>query len=120
MISQDPESDKSDVWEVLGYEILMFLGTSHVRKHLQGGNGPNTQILKNALVESSLLHIRALTDIFLSRGNKPDDIHLEKLGLAVGGQDNILAEKVGALEKVYGKSGDKNSKCWIINKMLAH
>jgi hypothetical protein len=120
MISQDPKSDKARVWDVVGYEVLMFLGTSHVRKHLKGGNGPNTQIIRNALVESSLLHMRILADIFLSRGSKPDDIHLEELGFVVSGQDDVLADKIGAFEKVYGKSSDKNSKCWIINKMLAH
>lgn len=117
MVSQDT---KSSVWEVLEYEILMFLGTSHVRRHLKGGNGPNTQIMKNALIESSLLHIRILADIFLSRGNRPDDIRLTELGFILSQEDSILAEKIGALEKVYGKSSEENSKCWVINKMLAH
>ncbi len=120
MTSKKSRSEKSRAWKVVGYEVLMFLGTDHVRKHLRGGTGPNTQIIKNALVESSLLHMRILADIFLSRGKQPDDIHLERLGFSVGEEDVTLTDKVNALERVYGKSSVRESVCWTINKMLAH
>jgi hypothetical protein len=111
---------KTRAWKVLNYEVQMFLGIDHIRKNLQSGNGPNTQLIRNALVESSLLHIRILVDIFLSRGNRPDDIHLEHLGFDPNSLQPALAERIRALAAAYGVADDKNGNCWTINKRLAH
>lgn len=113
------DSGKAKVWRILDYEVQMFLGISHIRTHLKV-EGDNAQLLRNALVESSLLHIRILTDIFLSRGNQPDDINLRLLGFDPNLTEPILAEKLQALNSVYGKAKNQDSKCWIINKRLAH
>ncbi|MEX2144484.1 MAG: hypothetical protein WD740_07810 [Anaerolineales bacterium] len=120
MISQSPESDETSTWTVLDYEVQMYLGTSHVRKNLSCGNSPKTQIIKNALVESSLIHMRILTDIFLSRGNRPDDVQLKNFGFEDIVQHAGLAEMIDSFKNVYGKSSDEDSNCWIINKKFAH
>ena len=118
MGSNIKDSEKDNPWIVLDYEVLMFLGTSHVRENLQGGNGPNTQIIRNSLVESSLLHIRILADIFLDRCKYSDDIGRNKLNINF--EEGKLSEKIKVLADKYGNSRDENSNCWIINKRLAH
>ena len=110
------EEDSS--WTVLDYEVQMYLGTSYLRENLKGENGPNTQIIRNSLVESTLLHIRILSDLLLNRCKYPDDINRTKLGLNF--EEGELAEKVKALADKYGQPKEKNSNCWIINKKLAH
>jgi len=116
-----PESSSeinAKVWRILDYEVQMFLGIDYVRSHLQVKG--NAQLIKNALVESSLLHVRILADIFLSRGKQADDIDLEQLGFSTDSIEPILVEKVNALAVAYGKANDPTSNCWILNKMLAH
>jgi hypothetical protein len=111
---------KEKNWRILDYEVQMFLGIDHLRSHLKVGGGIETQLFKNALVESSLLHIRILTDIFLSRGKRTDDINLEQLGFSTNSIEPVIAEKIKALTIVYGEASDQTSNCWTINKRLAH
>jgi hypothetical protein len=119
MMSPDSTSDMSaKVWRILDYEVQMFLGIDFVRSHLQVDG--NAQLFKNALVESSLLHIRILADIFLSKGKHADDINLEQLGFKVNLIEPVLAERIGVLAMAYGEANDPNSNCWILNKRLAH
>jgi len=120
MASRGLKFSKVRAWKMVRYEVLMYFGTNYVRTHLQGGNSPNVGVVRNALVESSLLHMRILTEIFLSRGTQPDDVNLQKLGFAVPIQDQTLAQNIGALETAYGSSRISGSRCWTINKMLAH
>jgi hypothetical protein len=116
-----PSSSNSlSAWKVLDYEVQMFLGTIHLRRLSFIGKEPKAQIVRNALVESSLLHTRILADIFLSRSTYPDDIHLRDLGFDNFEEDDTFSKEIDALDQAYGKSKDENSKCWIINKMLAH
>ncbi len=98
----------------------MFLGISHLRAHLQIDGGTEAQLIRNALVESSLLHIRILTDIFLSRGNRDDDINLRVLGFDPDSIEPILAKKLHTLAIAYGEPNNQDSNCWIVNKRLAH
>jgi hypothetical protein len=106
-------------WRILYYEVLMFLGLDYIRSNLvEGGN--DVLLIRNALVESSLLHIRILTDVFLSRGKQPDDINLEQLGFDTNSIEPKLAEKIDALKIAYGEPNDRSSNCWTINKRLAH
>jgi hypothetical protein len=108
----------ANVWRILDYEVQMFLGIDFVRSHLQVEG--DAQLFKNALVESSLLHIRILADIFLSRGKRSDDINLAKLGFNADSMEPILAEKINALAVAYGEANDPTSNCWTLNKRLAH
>jgi len=115
----DSTSDTSDkVWRILDYEVQMFLGIDHIRSHLRVEG--DAQLIKNALVESSLLHIRILTDIFLNRGKRADDINLGQLGFDANSIEPILAEKISVLAMAYGEASNQTSNCWILNKMLAH
>ena len=105
------------------YEIanhLQFLGIDYLRSRLKVDESINAQLFKNALVESSLLHIRILTDIFLSRGKRTDDINLKQLGFGTNSTKPVFAEKINALTRAYGEASDQTSNCWILNKMLAH
>jgi hypothetical protein len=106
------------VWRILDYEVQMFLGIDYVRSHLQVEG--DAQLITNALVESSLLHIRILADIFLSRGKRADDIDFAQLGFNTDSIEPALAEKVNTLAVAYGEANDPTSNCWILNKMLAH
>lgn len=109
--------DKSAAaWTVMDYEVQMYFGTSHVRNNLQCVESDNTRVLKNALVESSLIHARILADILTSKGKMPDDINLKDLI----SERSILIEEISALETAYGKSNEENSICWTINKRFAH
>lgn len=119
MISNSTHNIKDEIWRILDYEVQMFLGTGHLRSlRIEGNN--EAQLIRNALVESSLLHIRILTDIFLSRGKQPDDITLEVLGFDSNANEPTLAENIKKLAMAYGKASDRESNCWIINKRLAH
>jgi hypothetical protein len=115
-----PNNANDKAWRILDYEVQMFLGIGHLRSNLKIEGGLEGQLIRNALVESSLLHIRILIDIFLSRGKQPDDINLEQLGYDSKSIEPILSQKVNALKIVYGESSDKTSNCWTINKRLAH
>jgi hypothetical protein len=70
--------------------------------------------IRNAIVESALLHIRQLADILLSRGKHSDDINFNKM------VPNWKPSLLDQLVQVYGDQKTINSPCWIINKMLAH
>ena len=120
MSSDSTTNIREKAWRILDYEVQMFLGMDHIRSHLKVDGGVNAQLLQNALVESSLLHIRILTDIFLSRAKWSDDIKLEQLGFASNSNDSILAERISALAAAYGEASDSASNCWSINKRLAH
>ncbi len=115
-----PSNAKDKAWRILDYEVQMFLGIGNLRSNLKIEGGNEAQLVRNALVESSLLHIRILTDIFLSRGKQPDDINLEQLGFEVKSIGPTFSEKINALRSVYGEPTDKTSNCWTINKRLAH
>ena len=119
MENDSSNSITSSAWTVLYYEVEMFLGTRHLIKNLTCGDLQTARLLNNALLECSLLHTRILADIFLSRNRNryPDDISLDDLGIEIDGRCKNL---VNSLEEAYGNGKTKNSKCWIINKMLAH
>jgi len=111
---------RDKAWRILDYEVQMFLGIDYIRSHLKVDGGSEAQLIRNALVESSLLHIRILTDIFLSRAKWSDDIKLEQLGFDPNSNDPILVERIRALAVAYGEASDPASNCWSINKRLAH
>lgn len=104
-----PESTgniRDKAWRILDYEVQMFLGVDYIRSHLKVDGGGEAQLIRNALVESSLIHIRILTDVFLSRTKWSDDIKLEQLGFDLNSNDPILAEKISTLAVAYGEASD--------------
>lgn len=76
--------------------------------------------LENALVESMLIHIRILCEIYLSQNKSyHDGITLNKI-LNNKEISTKLRELIKELKKTYGDSRIEGSHRWIINKMLAH
>jgi len=120
MASDSKSNIKDKAWRILDYEVQMFLGIGYLRSNLKVEGGVEAQLIRNALVESSLIHIRILTDIFLNKGNQPDDIKLEQLGFDVKSSETMFREKINVLRSAYGESKDPTSNCWAINKRLAH
>ena len=103
---------KVDSWGVFQYETDMFTTLFEVcrtRAHIYF-----IPAIRSAIVESLLLHVRVLCDILLSRDTRSDGITLEMLvpGFRPLGLDD--------LQRLYGRSDEENTPCWIINKMLAH
>jgi len=110
---------QNDPWTVFNYEVEMFFLTrSEIPAHLPPQSTAD-QVIRNALVESSLLHTRILADILLCRGSAPDDIHLTHL-LASGESSPRLATSIALLKSAWGDRNAEGSVCWTINKMLAH
>jgi hypothetical protein len=107
----------NDPWSVVYYEVLMYWGTRNVIHQVL--RLPDEAVIRNAVVESMVLHTRILIDILLSKGTeKSDDIRLKAIlpnWVAKEGKD-LLKQ----LSDVYGKWNIPNSPCWVINKMLAH
>lgn len=71
----------ADPYEVINYEIQMFLGLRKMNEtHLPPLNNNSIQkgILNNAMVESRILHIRILAELFLD-GGQDDDIKIKRL-----------------------------------------
>jgi hypothetical protein len=110
----------TDPWEIVGYEAGQFRGTGAELSH------PvrlSTQVLRNAVVESAVLHARILCDILLSRTNADDDIRLTELHLP--GDVDPVSDKVDKklldqLAADYGNRRTPGTPCWEFNKMLAH
>ena len=109
-------SNSLSAWMVLDYEIWMFLGTRHLRRHSFTGKEPEAQLVRNSLVESSLLHIRILADIFLSRRTYPDNIYLRDLGLDNLVEDDTFSKEIDALDQAYGKSKKKTANAGLSTK----
>jgi hypothetical protein len=104
----------ADPWEVFDYEADMFIEMCAL---LETGNPEYAALspsLKNAVVESALLHTRQLIDIVLSRGRQPDDINLTCL------LPGYQLPQIDELRNVYGNYSLNGSPCWTINKRLAH
>lgn len=103
----------ADQWTIFDYEATMLvemwnLGVTGARARLPGA-------VQNATVESMLLHLRILVDILLSRdGTKSDDIKLKEL------LPSFRSPLLDELRNKYGNSRMVGSRCWALNKMLAH
>ena len=107
-------TNTSDPWVVFDYESDMFFGLCE----LLSDDNPNYADLphrvKNAIVESTLLHARQLVDILLSRGRQNDDINLSGL------LPEFSESSVAQLSSFYGDRQTHGSPCWTLNKRLAH
>ena len=104
----------NDPWVVFDYEVDMF---RNLYQLLATGN-PQYQglshYIKNAIVESAVLHTRILVGILLSRGPEPDDINLSNLA------PGFSCPEIDQLSQTYGRRNDNSTPCWTFNKMLAH
>ena len=93
------EEQAQRCWKILTYELDMFLRLSdyltpdHVAHEEFRGFRAG---VKNAVVESCILHCRNVCDIFLSRGQPREDIRLDDL---LPGFDD---PSLNALKEVYG------------------
>jgi hypothetical protein len=71
--------------------------------------------IRNAIVESALLHARQLSDIFIEKKNRrDDDIFLHK----IIPPRQIPQTEIAELQSIYGDSN--SGLCFEINKYLAH
>src|SRR6516162_509345 len=108
-----------DPWEIVGYDAVMFRVERQIwnqQPHLL-----STLVLRNATVESGILHARILCDILLSRTSAKDDMRLTELfvpGIAEPVADKIDTNLISQLSKDYGNSATPGSPCWEFNKML--
>ena len=110
--------NQNDQWVVFEYEVQMYWQSRVVLAKRLNPTSNEELIIKNALVESSMLHSRVLIDILLSRGPRSDDIHLEHL--VTDWQSTDLKTIIDKLKFVWGTSSQPNTPCWTLNKMLAH
>lgn len=104
----------ADYWAAFEYEVQMFHET---RARLSAYD--NEPTVRNALIESFLLHTRILIDALLDRGGESDDINLGTLLKAVPAP-TTLSESAKALKVAYGSRSEKDTPCWTLNKRLAH
>jgi hypothetical protein len=99
-------------WTVYDYEVDMFKSMYvHCRSDVLASYSPH---IRNAIVESLLLHTRNIVDILLSRDTEPDAINLKTL------LPGFSPTQLGALAKLYGSGKAVGSPCWTLNKMLVH
>jgi hypothetical protein len=99
-------------WVVYDYEVWMF---TELRKlDSIGTDKIFQQLIVNAIAESTLLHLRILTEILISKGY-PDDIKLKEHLLP-----EFKSRRVDDLRMEYGSSDAEGTPCWTLNKMLAH
>jgi len=107
-------------FEVVNYEIERFLGTQILQKTKIQSSAPDKILegfLRNALTESRILHIRVLTEVFLSQGQK-DDIKIDKL---LPNWRNENTDVIKELESAYVETLEVGESPKVyINKLLAH
>jgi hypothetical protein len=102
---------------VLAMQHLFPWTVSAMCELLETDNAVYAQLndnVKNAIVESALLHTRILVDLVLSRGQDADDIRLNDL------LPTFESEALALLKQTYGSRSAPNCPCWTLNKMLAH
>ncbi len=105
---------QSDPWIVFDYEVDMFRNLCHLLVTGNSEYGSLSHWLKNAVVESAVLHARILAAILLSDIREPDDIGLSSL---LPGFD---CPEIAELRRVYGRRDDPSSPRSAFNKLLAH
>jgi hypothetical protein len=104
----------NDPWVVFDYEADMFFAMCDLLSNSNQTFAAFPHQVRNAVVESALLHTRQLADILLSRGSRTDDINLNSL------IPNPLPARLAELGHLYGSQNTPYHPCWTINKMLAH
>jgi len=105
---------------IIEYEAGMLLEAEAALGDIEGVDSPRKLILRNAVVESALLHARNLCSIFLS-GGYTDDIKLRQLLASYRlnpAEQGAVDAAVSRLDAAYG-NGDGLTRS-IINKMAMH
>jgi len=108
-------------FEVINYEIMMFLRAIIVEKHgtlIQATNPDLLLYTKNALAESRVLHTRVLTEVFLS-GGQGDDIKADKILLEWCDENSEVISKLNDAYKTELTEIGESPKT-LIDKHLAH
>jgi hypothetical protein len=103
----------SEAWVVFDYEAGMFFAMCSLLRPEHEAYAALDLSIRNAVVESALLHARQLVAMLLSEGDRADDINLSDL--LPGFRPTRLSE----LKRVYDRKGTDSPR-WVINKMLAH
>ena len=105
---------RNDPWVVFDYEVDMFRQLCQ----LLAADNPDymsyPHYVRNAVVESAILHARILTGILLSDTPEADDIGLSTL------VPGFTCPEIEQLRRVYGRRQDQASPRSAFNKMLAH
>jgi len=105
---------------VMDYEIMMFLGVQVLQNKVRI-NTTDTflpTLLQNTLAETRILHIRVLTEVFLS-GGRSDDIKIEQLLPEWHKQNTVILKELdGAYKTPLPETGE--SPKTHIDKLLAH
>ena len=109
-----------NIKSVFEYETYILISLKYLLSLNLNIENTIQRALSNALVESVLLHIRILSDIFLSRiKSHSDEINLSKI-IDDENTSPVLEQLIEELKRTYGNSKNKGSHCWTINKMLVH
>lgn len=77
-------------------------------------------VLRNAVVESALLHTRVLIDTLLDRDSRVDDDDLLLRDLAPTAYPQPLIDAIARLRTAYGTRKNPDSPCSILNKHVMH
>ncbi len=106
--------------DVIRYEVEMYFGMRNIIVSPPAFLADRS--LKNAIVESWVLHTRVLCDAFLAKTKGTDDIAIEDF--LPNWQADARCAKVRRLlddlRAAYGNNHQSGCPCWEFNKMLAH
>jgi hypothetical protein len=100
-------------WTIYDYEVGMY----NELFALQASGLPLfiAQPVRNAVLESLLLHVRILVEILLSQDQETDAVNLRTLIPA-----GFTSPSLTALKDAYGTRDSPGSPRYLINKRLAH
>ncbi len=102
-------------WVVIDYEVQMYSAMRVLLKNPRFQT-PETQLVRNAFVESAGLHTRILCEFCISKVK--GDIQLESV---VSDEEwKLLKPLVTKLDTAYGKRENPNSPRTILNQKLMH
>ena len=116
-----PDADQR-AWHIVAYEVWMYFGT---RSRMKTATAIEDDVLRNAIVESAIVHARILCDIFRSRATRQSGgILLTTLSRGWKRSDPMrykdLRSRVKDLVKAYGDHGVDGSPCQIFDQKALH
>ena len=76
---QNSKSQMDDMWTVFDYEVMMFRNILAYKNRVILSDKQIQHIVQCSLTESLVLHTRILIEILISRGQRVDDITINKL-----------------------------------------
>jgi hypothetical protein len=119
-ISTSEPDAETRAWHIISYEVWMYFGTRSTTLVLSDSE----IILKNAMVESAIVHARILCDIFSSKSST--------IGVGIRLKDRFpdwnsdsvrlrnLKSKANALRERYGYSGTEGSPYKVFHERALH